>query len=804
MAYTFDKSSGTDVSLDTVTGTNEDKTTIYAANGEDVVAVLTFNGHQHLKERPQDWGVSSGTSSDTLVASDNNDFIFWDLGTTSGLSVDHSSTRARLYNSNDANDRDFEVFDLRGGNDILNLTYRNAGSGNPGDYDGSVTVYGGSGNDILALSYGADLVYGGTGSDTIYGGGGLDRLWGDDGSTAIDESIGSADTIYSREGANATLWGEGGNDVLTGSGEGIETFYGGAGDDTINNWSGFGDVAYGGSGNDRIITADTAYGGTGNDWIDGGFGGTGVEGRDSIWGDEGNDTIFGYDANDKLYGGVGLDTLYGGTENDELYFSNDATTSGSVRLWDGVGSAASFSLGLSNHSYSFDTFFGDDGIDTLLLDDGDNVFVNSPGDLNSGSGFGVGGVNRMVGIEIVLAGAGADIIGMNHKDTGPNDTDSIYAQNITIAGEDGDDVIVSGSGNDLLVGGRLNTGVSHGDDTIFGGGGNDIIYGDSRTANGGTEGSGNDILYGGAGNDTIYGGDGDDTIYGGSGDDYAYGGAGDDLIFDDGSANGFMSSDGADVLVMNLSNPSLNKGHSVTGVDGVGDGADKVFVTGSYASVSFSLGAANDLFISKSDAGTGGMVDRVVGQSGDDVISTWQGDDYIDGGADNDALWGGAGGDTIIGGPGSDYLYGGAGDNDQLYGGTGLDYYYWARTDGQGDQIYDEFRGSDTVGQAENGLLVFSGYDAAGAMPAGTGVFEVDGSITDNVGGDDMVYAYDLDGAGSGTMWRMEILQGSGAGNYVDFDQRDISAIGLWNHEAPPGTQVVTVYEWDGTTYSLV
>ncbi len=803
MAYTFDKSSGTDVALDTVTGSGDDKTTIYAANGDDVVAVLTVKGHEHLKERPQDWGVSAGTSNDTLVASDNNDFVFWDEDTTSGLSLDHASTRARLYNGGDSNDRDFEVFSLRNGNDILNLTYKNSGGGNPGAFTGSVTAYGDGGNDTLALSTGDDTVFGGSGSDVIYGGGGLDRLWGDNGSTAIDEENGSADTIFSSNGSNATLWGEGGNDVLTGSGEGIETFYGGAGNDTIDNYSGFGDVAYGASGNDRIITADTAYGGTGNDWIDGGFGGTGVEGRDSIWGDEGNDTLFGYDANDKLYGGVGLDTLYGGTENDELYFSNDATTSGGVRLWTGVGSEASFSLGLSNHSYSFDTFFGDDGTDTLLLDDGDNVFVNSPGDLNSGSGFGVGGVNRMVGIEIVLAGAGADIIGMNHKDTGSGDTNSIYAQNITIVGEDGNDVIVSGSGSDLLIGGRLNNGVSNGADTIFGGGGNDTIYGDSRTSIGGTEGSGNDLLYGGAGNDTIYGGDGDDTIYGGPGDDYAYGGLGDDLIFDDGSANGFMSADGADILIMNFNNPGLNKAHSVTGVDGAGDGADRVFVTGSYASVSFSLGGANDLFISKSDAGTGGMTDRVVGQSGDDVISTWQGNDFVDGGADNDALWGGAGGDTVIGGPGSDILYGGGGNNDQLFGGTGLDYYYWARTDGQGDQIYDEFRGSDLAGQAENGLLVFSGYDATDTMPAGTGVFEVDGSITDNVGGNDMVYAYDLDGAGAGTMWRLEILQGTGAGNYVDFDQRDVSAIGLWNHEAAPGTQVITVYEWDGTTYSL-
>src|SRR5690606_20755813 len=102
---------------------------------------------------------------------------------------------------------------------------------------------------------------------------------------------------------------------------------------------------------------------------------------------------------------------------------------------------------LSGHSYTFDTFYGDDGTDTLVLNDGDNVFVNSPGDLKTSGGgsFNVGGANRLYGIEIVLAGAGADVIGLNHRDTGPGDSNSIFSSNITIAGEDGDDIVYSGS-----------------------------------------------------------------------------------------------------------------------------------------------------------------------------------------------------------------------------------------------------------------------------------------------------------------------------------------------------------------------
>ena len=82
MAYTFDKSSGTDVVLDSKVGTGDDITTIYAANGTDVVTTLTFSGYSSPNLAAANWGVASGTSSDTLVADDTNDFVFWDLRTT--------------------------------------------------------------------------------------------------------------------------------------------------------------------------------------------------------------------------------------------------------------------------------------------------------------------------------------------------------------------------------------------------------------------------------------------------------------------------------------------------------------------------------------------------------------------------------------------------------------------------------------------------------------------------------------------------------------------------------------------------
>ncbi|MGE0737475.1 MAG: hypothetical protein AB7P50_22275, partial [Alphaproteobacteria bacterium] len=80
----------------------------------------------------------------------------------------------------------------------------------------------------------------------------------------------------------------------------------------------------------------------------------------------------------------------------------------------------------------------------------------------------------------------------------------------------------------------------------------------------------------------------------------------------------------------------------------------------------------------------------------------------------------------------------------------------------------------------------------------GTGVFEVDHDLYDNNPGNgaDMVQLVDIDGAG-GSMYRLDIIAGAGAGNSMTFDQRDVSTIILWNNDAVGGTPVVTQYVWD-------
>ena len=136
----------------------------------------------------------------------------------------------------------------------------------------------------------------------------------------------------------------------------------------------------------------------------------------------------------------------------------------------------------------------------------------------------------------------------------------------------------------------------------------------------------------------------------------------------------------------------------------------------------------------------------------------------------------------------------------RLFGGQGNDYYYFARTDGI-DRVDDQ----DPDGiDANNYILVLPDFDPdTSEMRVGSGVYEADGDLYDNAGGNDMVQLVDLDGAGSGTMYRLTILNGAGEGSSIEFDQREVSVIGLWNNDATGGTPVVTQYEWDGTAYSL-
>lgn len=97
-----------------------------------------------------------------------------------------------------------------------------------------------------------------------------------------------------------------------------------------------------------------------------------------------------------------------------------------------------------------------------------------------------------------------------------------------------------GAGNDLLVGGNQ-------DNILLGGIGNDVLYGNDGSDTLSGE-DGNDRLLGGAGNDTLYGGAGHDTLLGEAGNDVLYGGAGNDFLSGGSGADKLYGGAGNDLL----------------------------------------------------------------------------------------------------------------------------------------------------------------------------------------------------------------------------------------------------------------
>lgn len=224
-----------------------------------------------------------------------------------------------------------------------------------------------------------------------------------------------------------------------------------------------------------------------------------------------------------------------------------------------------------------------------------------------------------------------------------------------IDGNDGDDIINAGAGDDTIDGGD-------GDDIINAGAGADSVDGDDGqdTIDGGTE---NDTIDAGNGNDSVLGGDGDDSINAGDGLDNVDGGAGMDEL------NG---SSGSDTVNGGADNDTVFGGSENDSING-GDGDDIVngqsgndTVTGDTGNDTAYGGGGNDSIL-----GSAGD-DIVNGQSGNDTLLGGDGDDRNYGGRGNDSLDGQTGDDTVLGHSGDDILSGGGG-SDSVVGGSGDD-----------------------------------------------------------------------------------------------------------------------------------
>ncbi|MFG6098754.1 calcium-binding protein [Leptothoe sp. ISB3NOV94-8A] len=353
--------------------------------------------------------------------------------------------------------------------------------------DGNDLLLGGSAEDTFYGGAGDDVVVGQRGDDTAYLGRGDDRfIWNNgDGSDFIDGDAGFDITqVNGADGAGDEfdLSQENGQAIFnrlnlglfTLTNEEIEQFEinGQGGDDslTVNDLTGS-DVQ-------KVVFS----GGDGNDTLDARESSTTIE-------------AFGGDGDDLLLGGSAVDTFFAGAGNDIVV--------------------------------------GQRGNDIAYLEEGDDRFIWNNGDgsdfINGGLGFDVTQVNGAdgAGDEFDLRQVDGQAI-FNRLNLGLFTLTNEGIEQFEINGQGGDDSFTIGD----LTGSEVES-------VLFSGGeGNDFLNASGTltpvTADGG---DGDDILIGGAGNDILIGGDGADLLIGGAGNDILIGGDGADFFgFDTGAA----------------------------------------------------------------------------------------------------------------------------------------------------------------------------------------------------------------------------------------------------------------------------
>lgn len=627
-------------------------------------------------------------------------------------------------------------------------------------------IHGHDGNDILMGDFGyftnagTPELLGGLGNDTLYGEDGDDRMFG--------------------EGGDDTFIGGAGNDQLDGGGENdIFKFDGDlpSGLDTIAEaLSPFG-------GNDTIdLSATTGFamtfdlgsvvlqsptpslqiqlpagnvienvtGGSRNDILKG-------NGLDNILkGLGGDDILEGYGGNDKLHGGTGDDTylfdadlplghddLFEGANADLDRVDFSATTTQPVRLnLDSLSSQlVSATLTLKLHSKTgIEELYGGAQDDVLLGNARDNFIQGGAGSdtLDGGDGYDVLIENRAGNFQLIAVDAvtgqltlGAEVntfslasfeeISLVGDDT-PNVLDaSAFNGKVRLDGRGGDDVLLGGTGINILTGGEGNdqiTGLGHTTlieqrdadmvltpgqlkigatevDTLAGITVAKLTGGDSANlldASGFNLPGTSVVLNGVGGNDVLIGSPGDDTLIGGSGDDSLSGRLGDDTYW-------FITN-------QNLGSDTL--------VELAGQGSDTLDFTGSVAGVAVNLGVVTVQSINANLSLALSSMDSF------ENVRGGNGGDRLIGNAVSNQIWGGPGDDDLTGLEGADRFDGGLG-KDRVLEEADFNMVLTNLLLAIGLQVDDlaSIEGAVLIGGASNNILDASGFTLGGVTLEG-------------------------------------------------------------------------------------
>jgi Ca2+-binding RTX toxin-like protein len=640
---------------------------------------------------------------------------------------------------------------------------------------GDDTINGGAGNDTIRGLAGNDTLNGETGNDTIEGGDGDDLIDGGDGNDTLRGGNGN-DTI--RAGVNSantgdSLFGDAGDDILLaepGNTNSFVNLYGGTGNDTINGGGGASNVA---AYDDRNIAIDVDLA-LGTALVAGGETDTLIDVR-GVRASDADDVLRGSDANESFWPGLGTNLIDGRGGIDQINYYN-LLVGVSVDLAAGI--ATHLADGSSDTLISIEDVGGTNFNDTLLGNDGDNLFRPLAGNdlvdgrgghdtvryttnfsnsligqfpLNSGVTVNLttgvatdpwGNTDTLLNIEtvhgtrlvddltgVVLPGSERSFL----RGLGGSDTLRATGLDTAITAdyrEDPGAVRVNLSGVEALLGGQVVAAGQAkdgygGTDTLVmiqsvrGSNFADAVLGSDRNDN--VEGgSGNDELAGGAGNDRLFGDAGNDTLNGDDGNDRLFGGEGDDTVNGGDGDDRILGEAGNDDLSGDAGNDIIYAGDGNDLIDG-GTGND--ILVGNEGDDTIDGGDGNDRINGGADN------DTLNGDAGNDNIQGGDGNDVIAGGADNDFLFGQAGDDLIDGGDGNDHIWGDAGDDD-LDGGAGNDIV----RGGSGTNRIDGGAGTDVLfGGADQDIFVlanaFADRDWIHGFTSGTDKLEIDAAL---------------------------------------------------------------------------
>jgi Ca2+-binding RTX toxin-like protein len=494
-----------------------------------------------------------------------------------------------------------------------------SGTGNALDNE----IEGANGKNTLDGAAGNDTLFGGGGNYSLLGGTGNDDLDGESGDDTMKGGLGDDDYVVDVAGDVVTELAGQGFDVITTT----LTSY-----DLTTKGANVEGLFYKGSGNTTLtgnILDNIVQGGSGNDTVDG------KDGNDSLKGGAGNDTLTGGDGNDTLDGQDGTNELRGGKGNDTymLLLSTFVTNNVIEDAGEGIDTVQTDQNlgGLVDEVENLTLLgtgdligIGNDHANVITGNSGNNIL--SGGTLNDtliGGGGGDAYFVEDTGDVIVELGGGGDdhvtsaaasytlsanVESLEFDATVVGATGTGNAQDNTIIGTTGNDLLNGGGGKDTINGLEGNDTINGGTeaDVIDGGDNNDVLDGGegSDNINGG---NGDDKITGGAGNDELVGGAGTDTLIGGAGNDEYYVDAADQIQEDPGGGNDLIAPTSSLVMPDNIEDAYLN----VSGLTVTGNGLD------------------NAMFGS-----TG--ADTMNGAVGNDVIEGDLGADKLSGGGGND------------------------------------------------------------------------------------------------------------------------------------------------------------------------